>query len=366
MIKSFKTENFRCFKKIEISDLRRINVVVGKNAAGKTSLLEALKLGLDGTPNVVPWLDGIRGIPFIIPPNTTNDQFQGAFLDFFHDFDSQSTISTAATDSADKTAHVRVCFDPSAAVTIQPSIGFKVPAGSGAITAPSNSPATTIVPLAFQRIDFKGQHSTLFVTMNPNGQLQMQPGKPLGPVSGFFSGSASGGPQETAGWLSKLRVEKRDKTVVEALRRHFPFINDVTPETMSMGLNMVFADIPTLPRKVPLSLVSGGINRLFTLILAAVSFQGGVVLIDEVETGIYYEQYAEVWKTLYGLSVQCDTQLFISSHSNECLKAMLPTMHEHEEDFRLLRADKKNGISLIHSVDGKYFEAGLDEGFDHR
>jgi hypothetical protein len=41
-------------------------------------------------------------------------------------------------------------------------------------------------------------------------------------------------------------------------------------------------------------------------------------------------------------------------------------MHEHEEDFRLLRADKKNGISLIHSVDGKYFEAGLDEGFDHR
>ncbi len=37
-------QNFRCFEKIKISDLARVNLIGGKNNAGKTSLLEALLL----------------------------------------------------------------------------------------------------------------------------------------------------------------------------------------------------------------------------------------------------------------------------------------------------------------------------------
>ncbi|MFZ0862026.1 MAG: AAA family ATPase, partial [Candidatus Sulfotelmatobacter sp.] len=39
MIESLTIENFRCFEKTTISDLRRVNVVVGNNGAGKTALL---------------------------------------------------------------------------------------------------------------------------------------------------------------------------------------------------------------------------------------------------------------------------------------------------------------------------------------
>ena len=363
MIKSFSVENFRCFAKISLSDLRRVNVVVGKNAAGKTALPEAIKLGLEATPSVVPWLNANRGIPFFVPPNVNNEQFQGAFLDFFHRFDPRATISTIVTDSLGKTGQLLVRFDPLQAVTIQPAIGFK-PGTTGPSGIPL-PPAMTIVPLAFARKDFKGQGSTLFVTLNQNGQLQLQTGKALGLVSGFFSGSNVGNPMENAVWLSNLRIAKSDQEVIEALHLHFPFIKDVTPE-IYMGVQTIYADIPSLPRKLPLSMISGGISRLFTLMLAIVTHKGGVVLIDEVENGIYYDQYPQVWRTLYELAAHHDTQLFVSSHSIDCLKAILPIIRGKEDDFTLLRADKKNGNSIIHSVEGKFFQAAIEQGFDPR
>jgi len=61
MIKSLRAENFRCFKEIEISELQRVNVVVGKNATGKTALLEAIRLALGGTPNVLWGMNPARG-----------------------------------------------------------------------------------------------------------------------------------------------------------------------------------------------------------------------------------------------------------------------------------------------------------------
>lgn len=44
MIKSLKISNFRCFSNIEANGFSRINLIGGKNNAGKTALLEALLL----------------------------------------------------------------------------------------------------------------------------------------------------------------------------------------------------------------------------------------------------------------------------------------------------------------------------------
>jgi AAA15 family ATPase/GTPase len=48
MIDSIKIERFRCFNETELSGFRRLNLFGGKNNAGKTSLLEAIYLGLTG------------------------------------------------------------------------------------------------------------------------------------------------------------------------------------------------------------------------------------------------------------------------------------------------------------------------------
>jgi len=47
MFKSVRIQNFRQFRDLELRDLAQINLITGKNSAGKTSLLEAVYL-LDG------------------------------------------------------------------------------------------------------------------------------------------------------------------------------------------------------------------------------------------------------------------------------------------------------------------------------
>ena len=44
MIKNIKINNYKCFQNFEIKDFKRINIFVGDNNSGKTSLLEAVAL----------------------------------------------------------------------------------------------------------------------------------------------------------------------------------------------------------------------------------------------------------------------------------------------------------------------------------
>jgi AAA15 family ATPase/GTPase len=44
MLRSLKIENFRCFPSFELKQLGRVNLLVGKNNSGKTSILEGINL----------------------------------------------------------------------------------------------------------------------------------------------------------------------------------------------------------------------------------------------------------------------------------------------------------------------------------
>ena len=44
MIKKITIENFRCFDKLKVLGFERVNLISGKNNAGKTALLEAIFL----------------------------------------------------------------------------------------------------------------------------------------------------------------------------------------------------------------------------------------------------------------------------------------------------------------------------------
>lgn len=51
MLKSLTIQNFRCFESFELQQLGRLNLLVGSNNSGKTSILEAIQL-LTSQPNL--------------------------------------------------------------------------------------------------------------------------------------------------------------------------------------------------------------------------------------------------------------------------------------------------------------------------
>jgi len=213
-------------------------------------------------------------------------------------------------------------------------------------------PFSTIFPLAFERTDFSGRSSTLYGSVNAQGGYTLDPGTELGLASEFLVSSLVNNPQQPAQWFSQLSVQKREKDIVDAVREEFePLLENLA--VLSLGqVPSIYASIRYLKEKLPLSLLSAGISK-FVILLAAVLIRGkGVVLIDEIENGLFYKTLEPLWKYLLQFSISNNTQLFVSTHSQECVRALVPAMQGHEDDFTLLlllRQVRKNSAAFFNS-----------------
>jgi len=68
MLRSLKIKDFRCFQNFELQHLGRINLIVGKNNSGKTSILEFIRLQTS-QENRILLVDEIdKGLHFSVMP----------------------------------------------------------------------------------------------------------------------------------------------------------------------------------------------------------------------------------------------------------------------------------------------------------
>ena len=86
-------------------------------------------------------------------------------------------------------------------------------------------------------------------------------------------------------------------------------------------------------------------------------------MVDEIENGFYYKRMPSIWKAIIKFSHEYSVQLFISTHSKECLEALLPSVNEDPSNFRLLRVEvdeKRN--HTIKVFKGKDLASALNTG----
>jgi AAA15 family ATPase/GTPase len=55
MIQFFEATRVRAFEHLAINGLRPVNIIVGRSAAGKTALLEGIRMALGATPKGRPY-----------------------------------------------------------------------------------------------------------------------------------------------------------------------------------------------------------------------------------------------------------------------------------------------------------------------
>jgi predicted ATP-dependent endonuclease of OLD family len=344
MIKSFDVRNFRGFRDLRLSDLTAVNIVVGKSASGKTALLEAIRLGLGATPQVAWNLNAWRGILVGIPFNPAREIFESAWSSYFFDFDITQEISFKITDSEKREASLKVFFDKDQPIT--PGVSSPVQPHFPTLT-------NTIIPLAFQRVSFTGEESKLHGTIATiQGQLFLQQGPELGTVSEFFPSTWQSNAQQVATWFSNLRIRKKSRDIVAIIRKQFPEIKDISSETPQPGLASLYATVAHHAQSMPISLVSSGINKFISLLIAIRTYRNGVVLIDEIENGVYFKMFPALWEALHKFAVQNKTQLFLSTHSWECLEAASAVVDKHKNDFALIQVVQEKGISIARVTSG--------------
>jgi hypothetical protein len=368
MIESFQLTGFRCFETIALDGLTRVNIITGDNASGKSALIEALLIAAKGTPETLVTLDNIRGIqtgappiaglpfigfPALVPPIA----FKGVWDHFFRarivaDNDGKQAlfteprISMTYMDSTHTVKTLNIFFQESATEA------------ANVITIPQMAGSQSITPLVMERVHPPDNTVSQFVTVGPQGQIQVQPRLPdYGPAILIFPANGVYSETDNMTWFSQLREAGKSERILALIKPYFPYIANLEILQPS-GIQSLYAELYSGEIR-RLSTVSAGLTKIVSILLGCSSIENGIVLIDEIENGLFYEKYQFFWSALYQIAQETKNQLFVTSHSKECLKALVPVVGDKVDDFCLLRTGRENGTCNVEHINGIAMTAAL-------
>lgn len=104
---------------------------------------------------------------------------------------------------------------------------------------------------------------------------------------------------------------------------------------------------------VPLSLYGDGMKKALTMLNAIVNTEGGVVLIDEFETALHTSAMEKVFSFVMEAANKSEVQLFLTTHSLEAVDKLLECAGEHIDKLRVIRLRKKNEKVFSHVMCGR-------------
>lgn len=101
----------------------------------------------------------------------------------------------------------------------------------------------------------------------------------------------------------------------------------------------------------PVSTFGDGIRRLLHIALKLASVKGGILLIDELESTIHTEALQSSFQWLVKWCIEMDVQLFATTHSLEAVDALLEVT-ESDSDLVLYRLEPKADKTRVVRHDG--------------
>lgn len=100
--------------------------------------------------------------------------------------------------------------------------------------------------------------------------------------------------------------------------------------------------------RVPIGSVGDGMWRLLGLALTLARARGGVLLVDEIDTGLHYTVMQKMWTMIAERSKSLDVQVFATTHSRDCYES-LSSIADSEAvppgDLTIHRLESGNGMT---------------------
>ncbi|ALB40087.1 MULTISPECIES: AAA family ATPase [Nostocales] len=153
--------------------------------------------------------------------------------------------------------------------------------------------------------------------------------------------------------LSEARFQNFKSDVVKLLQQMDKNISDIeillSPESISSRFN-IYIQHERLGL-APVSTFGDGIRRLLHIALKLASVKGGILLIDELESTIHTEALQNSFRWLVKWCTEMDIQLFATTHSLEAVDTLLEVT-ESDSDLVLYRLEPKEGKTKVVRHDG--------------
>ena len=369
MYQSFEVSNYRCFSKLTLAELERVNLVAGVNNVGKTALLEALFVHCGAyNPALALRVNAFRGIETV--KIELGRWVETPWDSLFHQFDITKTIELAGenTVTGQRSLRLRVLREPSELARVAQFVNYgpdeaqKVLGSDESQKVLDTSEMAKVLQLEYQE---KGRHDSYYMIFDRKG-VRTEPIPPPPPFPAFFLAARVRIPlAEDAERFGKLEIIGQQDVLLKALQVIEPRLRRLAV-VVAGGAPMVHGDIG-LGRLVPLPVMGEGMARLASLVLTIGNTPNGVVLVDEIENGLHHSILPKVWRAIGEVARQFNTQVFTTTHSLECIVAAHGAFSESERyDFRLHRLERVNETIRAVTYDQETLEAAMETGLEVR
>ena len=346
MLEKIAIRHFRGFRELEMARMGRLNLLTGRNNAGKTSLLEAVFLLSGGgnarmavAANVVRTVTGSRDAVFPV-----------MWRPLFHGLKARMPASIAVRH--------RLLGNLSLDLSMESPEAINVPLGGNGESISSPAGVRSLV------FTFKGPEGTTRqgrVTPGPEGIEIERPAADV-PFPCYLLSSAGASEQDDAIMLGQLRTRKQGGLLLRALRVIEPRLTGVEDSAAS-GEPMIWCDIG-MDELVPLASMGEGMVRIARVVLAIAGCSGGVVLIDEVENGLHHDVLPKVWRVVQAAAQQFDVQVFATTHSFECVSAAHEALGQ--DGLHLHGLERQGDESRCVTYKGEQVEAAVRHDLEVR
>jgi AAA15 family ATPase/GTPase len=335
MLKEIEIQNFRCFEQIKISGFERVNLIGGKNNAGKTTLLEAIFLNVAQDAGSISALKTLR----MESSESVGLRYKSAWDNFFYSLNKDAIIAIYGKNESNLVHKIEIWLDESGNVE---NIFSSQNVERLRESFLKHKDDLLILNIKLSQGNKETVSSPVIATSN---SLMSQGNNYFFEQLFMASCMRSSGANLTEEF-DLARLNEKDSEVLKAFQIIDPAIESV--ESFYIGE-------PTLylrrkgEKRLPLPLFGDAINRVADIILKLVNSEHKILLIDEIENGIHYTNQREFWRMLFRLAVELDTQIFATTHSLEMLQAFADVGLEPDQKcssayFELARKLKTNQI----------------------
>jgi AAA15 family ATPase/GTPase len=357
MLQSLEVRNYRNLRHLTIPKLGRVNLLVGKNNTGKTSVLEAVSILVNGEnlKSLYSFLISRKEF-FSVDEITVNEQVKS----FSNLFTGRKAIFEKNQGIYISDKYSNTSFDLR---LINYNEVSSFPIDIGVLPSPQLLATFGKIYTLKQEVLERTPLTKIGLELKLNDKEIIKPfGKnTLGDIldsltesededyKSLFVKSRDLQQTDIANWWRKVQLTDNENDILSALH-----LLDSSIEKMSFA-RLDDEEYPIVktknsPLPIPLQSMGDGINRILTIILAMVNCENGYLLIDEFENGLHYSVQEKLWEVIFYLAQRLNIQVFATTHSSDTIHAFthIANAKPENKDAQLIQLrNRQDTISAI-------------------
>lgn len=355
MFRELTLENFRAFRRLHLTGLGRVNLLVGANNSGKTSVLEAIAfLASGGDPMSLFATLARRDETAAVEIEEQPVAFDVRHLFFGRRIGDGVALRIGAVRSSGEPIELRLSTprvpDQELAAwrdAVKVDRRPRRRAGRGEAPAIEIDIAERIPRLL--EIAYPGDEKVDVPLLLNNGltEYNAQTSKDRSrPV--VLLTTAGVDDDDLAARFDRIAATDEEDRVVAALQEIEIGITRLrTIQVDSFGGNHrgFIVALEGAPEPVPLGGLGDGVHRMLAIALSLVTARGGCVLVDEIDTGLHHTVMQKMWRLVFETARRLDVTVFATTHSYDCVHALAsiaPPPEQARGEVSLIRVERDN------------------------